>query len=45
MRTVFADAGYWIALLNPRDRLHGLVDVSGEAVTRSTLDGANGKRA
>ncbi len=22
MRTVFADAGYWIALLNPRDRLH-----------------------
>ena len=21
MRTVFADAGYWIALLNPRDRL------------------------
>lgn len=23
MRRVFADAGYWIALLNPRDRLHG----------------------
>jgi uncharacterized protein len=22
MRKVFADAGYWIALLNPRDRLH-----------------------
>jgi predicted nucleic acid-binding protein len=22
MRTVFADAGYWIALLNPRDQLH-----------------------
>ena len=22
MRTVFGDAGYWIALLNPRDRLH-----------------------
>jgi len=22
MRTVFAGAGYWIALLNPRDRLH-----------------------
>lgn len=22
MRTVFADAGYWIALFNPRDRLH-----------------------
>jgi predicted nucleic acid-binding protein len=22
MRTVFADAGYWIALLNPRDNLH-----------------------
>ena len=22
MRTVFADAGYWIALLNPRDSLH-----------------------
>ena len=23
MRTVFADAAYWIALLNPRDSLHG----------------------
>jgi uncharacterized protein len=22
MRTVFADAGYWIALLNPKDPLH-----------------------
>lgn len=22
MRPVFADAGYWIALLNPRDNLH-----------------------
>lgn len=22
MRRVFADAGYWIALLNPRDSLH-----------------------
>ncbi len=22
MRTVFADSGYWIALLNPRDELH-----------------------
>ena len=22
MRRVFADAGYWIALLNPKDRLH-----------------------
>jgi predicted nucleic acid-binding protein len=22
MTTVFADAGYWIALLNPRDNLH-----------------------
>lgn len=22
MQTVFADAGYWIALLNPRDNLH-----------------------
>ena len=22
MRTVFADSGYWIALLNPRDALH-----------------------
>ena len=22
MNVVFADAGYWIALLNPRDRLH-----------------------
>ena len=30
MRTVFADAGYWIALLNPGDELHG----KAEAVTR-----------
>lgn len=22
MKTVFADTGYWIALLNPRDELH-----------------------
>lgn len=22
MRTVFADTGYWIALLNPSDELH-----------------------
>lgn len=22
MRTVFADTGYWVALLNPRDELH-----------------------
>jgi len=22
MRTVFADTGYWVALLNPRDQLH-----------------------
>jgi predicted nucleic acid-binding protein len=24
MRTVFADTGYWKALLNPRDELHGV---------------------
>ena len=24
MGAVFADAGYWIALLNPRDRLHNV---------------------
>jgi predicted nucleic acid-binding protein len=23
MRTVFADTGYWVALLNPHDQLHG----------------------
>lgn len=23
MRTVFADTGYWFALLNPKDQLHG----------------------
>jgi predicted nucleic acid-binding protein len=23
MKTVFADTGYWVALLNPRDQLHG----------------------
>lgn len=25
MRTVFADTGYWIALLNPKDYWHGRV--------------------
>ena len=25
MRTVFADTGYWVALLNPRDQHHGKV--------------------
>ena len=25
MKTVFADTGYWLALLNPRDQLHGKV--------------------
>lgn len=30
MRTVFADTGYWIALLNPRDALHT------KAITLST---------
>ena len=25
MKTVFADTGYWLALLNPRDQLHGTV--------------------
>lgn len=24
MRTVFADTGYWIALLNPQDDLHAI---------------------
>ena len=27
MKTVFADTGYWLALLNPRDQLHGKVRV------------------
>ena len=25
MNAVFADAGYWIALFNPRDRLHDVL--------------------
>lgn len=25
MKTLFADTGYWLALLNPRDQLHGKV--------------------
>jgi len=24
MKRIFADTGYWIALLNPRDQLHGI---------------------
>lgn len=27
MKTVFADTGYWLALLNPRDQLHGKVRI------------------
>lgn len=31
MNAVFADAGYWIALFNPRDQLHGKAVVAAQA--------------
>ena len=34
MPEVFADTGYWIAMFNPRDELHG----KAKAVTRSLAD-------
>ncbi|NEO57085.1 MAG: type II toxin-antitoxin system VapC family toxin [Okeania sp. SIO3B5] len=33
MRKVFADTGYWVALLNPRDELHQKVQEVSEAIT------------
>ena len=40
MATVFADAGYWIALWNPRDELHqkavDLANASGESAVLTT---------
>ncbi len=32
MNAVFADAGYWIALFNPRDRLHATAIAVSQAV-------------
>jgi predicted nucleic acid-binding protein len=31
MNAVFADAGYWIALFNPRDQLHDKAVVAAQA--------------
>ena len=32
MNAVFADAGYWIALFNPRDRLHEIATAVSQAI-------------
>ena len=32
MKAVFADAGYWIALFNPRDRLHEIATAVSQAI-------------
>ena len=32
MNAVFADAGYWIALFNPRDRLHDVATAVSQAI-------------
>ena len=45
MRNVFADAGYWLALVNPQDDLHQRakeVSASLGPVRYTTSDGING---
>ena len=37
MRTVFADATYWIGLFNPRDQLHQAAMTTSRALTRTRL--------
>ena len=32
MNAVFADAGYWIALFNPRDRLHDIATAVSQTI-------------
>ena len=56
MRTVFADAGYWIALISPRDNLHQLAInakrqlgnvriITTQMVFTELLDGASNRGA
>lgn len=37
MRTVFADAGYWIGLLNPRDSLHAAALTASQQFRKTRL--------
>ncbi len=37
MRTVFADANYWIGLFNPKDQLHDAAMVASGTLTRTRL--------
>lgn len=37
MRTVFADAGYWIGLLNPKDGLHTVALTASRQLQRTRL--------
>jgi predicted nucleic acid-binding protein len=37
MRTVFADANYWIGLFNPRDGLHGIAMATSRRLQRTRL--------
>jgi predicted nucleic acid-binding protein len=37
MKTVFADTGYWAALVNPRDQLHELAKLVSQRVSRARV--------
>ena len=37
MNAVFADAGYWIALFNPRDRLHDIATAVSRAIQNRSI--------
>jgi uncharacterized protein len=37
MRTVFADANYWIGLLNPKDQLHELAMTASRKLVRTRI--------
>ena len=37
MNAVFADAGYWIALFNPRDRLHDIATAVSQAIQNRSV--------
>ena len=37
MNAVFADAGYWIALFNPRDRLHEIATAVSQTIQNRSI--------
>lgn len=37
MNAVFADAGFWIALFNPRDRLHDVATAVSQAIQNRSV--------